>query len=139
MFDVSASPHTYGPGGAYSFFSGKDAARAFASGCFKEDLTWDLRGLEEMFITGKDKEDDDKEMAEIERLERDGGMESRVRYLRKRRDSRRKEAWKQVVKAVDYWDKFFRNHDKYFYVGKVVHPDLTGEPVRKLCNANKKP
>lgn len=47
VYDVSASPHTYGPGGSYSFFSGKDASRAFITGCFQQDLTYDLRGLED--------------------------------------------------------------------------------------------
>jgi len=36
----------YGPGGAYGFFSGKAAARAFVTGCFKDDLTHDIRGLD---------------------------------------------------------------------------------------------
>lgn len=47
VFDVSARPDVYGPLGAYRFFSGRDAARAFATGCFASDLTHDLRGLSE--------------------------------------------------------------------------------------------
>lgn len=47
VFDVSARRDVYGPIGAYSFFSGRDAARAFATGCFASDLTHDLRGLNE--------------------------------------------------------------------------------------------
>ena len=46
MYDVSANRRMYGPGGGYGFFSGKDAARAFVTGCFKEDLTHDIRGLD---------------------------------------------------------------------------------------------
>lgn len=45
MYDVSANRRFYGPGGGYAFFSGKDAARAFVTGCFKDDLTHDIRGL----------------------------------------------------------------------------------------------
>ncbi|RPA97269.1 cytochrome b5 [Choiromyces venosus 120613-1] len=139
VFDVSASPQTYGPGGSYGFFSGRDASRAFVSGCFKDDLTWDLRGLEEMYITGDLRAEDDKEISEILRLESTGENDSRVRYLKKRRDKRRKEAWQKVEKAISHWENFFKNHEKYFYVGKVVHPDLSETPVRELCKGNKKP
>ncbi|ORY16471.1 hypothetical protein BCR34DRAFT_622406 [Clohesyomyces aquaticus] len=50
IYDVSASPQTYGPGGSYHFFAGRDAARAFLTGCFQEDLTPDLRGVEMMYM-----------------------------------------------------------------------------------------
>ncbi|KAF9326544.1 hypothetical protein BG006_010038 [Podila minutissima] len=33
------------PGGGYGFFSGKDASRAYTTGCFQTHLTHDLRGL----------------------------------------------------------------------------------------------
>ena len=46
VYDVSANRRLYGPGGGYEFFAGKDAARAFVTGCFKEDLTHDIRGLD---------------------------------------------------------------------------------------------
>ena len=46
VYDVSANRRLYGPGGGYGFFAGKDAARAFVTGCFKEDLTHDVRGLD---------------------------------------------------------------------------------------------
>lgn len=46
VYDVSANPLTYGPGGPYHFFAGRDAARAFHTGCFQTDLTWDVRGLD---------------------------------------------------------------------------------------------
>ncbi|KAK4047751.1 hypothetical protein OIV83_005259 [Microbotryomycetes sp. JL201] len=47
VFDVSSGngPSTYGPGGSYHHFAGKDAARAYVTGCFKTHLTHDLRGL----------------------------------------------------------------------------------------------
>lgn len=47
VYDVSASPELYGPGGSYSFFSGKDGARAYITGCFQTHLTHDLRGIPE--------------------------------------------------------------------------------------------
>lgn len=46
VYDVSANRRVYGPGGGYGFFAGKDAARAFVTGCFKDDLTHDVRGLD---------------------------------------------------------------------------------------------
>lgn len=48
VYDVTASPSTYGPKGNYAFFSGRDSARAFVTGCFDkgDEFTHDLRGLE---------------------------------------------------------------------------------------------
>lgn len=48
VYDVSRSRAVYGPKGTYGFFSGKDGARAFVTGCFnKEDeFTYDLRELD---------------------------------------------------------------------------------------------
>lgn len=48
IYDVTASPQIYGPKGPYKFFSGKDAARAFVTGCFQKEneFTHDLRGLD---------------------------------------------------------------------------------------------
>ncbi|XP_062815700.1 neuferricin [Anolis carolinensis] len=46
VFDVSSGRRHYGPGGAYSFFAGRDASRAFATGDFSPSgLTDDLAGL----------------------------------------------------------------------------------------------
>ncbi|ORX89194.1 cytochrome b5, partial [Basidiobolus meristosporus CBS 931.73] len=45
VYDVTPGKEFYGKGGGYGFFSGRDASRAFATGCFKEHLTYDLRGL----------------------------------------------------------------------------------------------
>lgn len=45
IFDVTAGRPYYGKGGGYSFFSGRDASRAYTTGCFQTHLTHDLRGL----------------------------------------------------------------------------------------------
>jgi predicted heme/steroid binding protein len=45
VFDVTAGKMYYGKDGGYKFFSGKDAARAYITGCFETHLTHDLRGL----------------------------------------------------------------------------------------------
>ncbi|KAG2179859.1 hypothetical protein INT43_003645, partial [Umbelopsis isabellina] len=52
VFDVTKGRGWYAPGGSYSFFAGRDAARAYATGCFKEHLTHDLRGLGENQLKG---------------------------------------------------------------------------------------
>lgn len=91
VFDVSSRPDTYGPLGSYRFFSGKDAARAFATGCFKTDLTHDLRGL------------DEAELA-----------------------------------AVESWQRFFADSSRYWHVGFVAHPPLTGDPPAP-CRRPSKP
>lgn len=47
VFDVSKGAKHYGKGGAYSFFAGRDATRAYVTGCFEEHcLTGDLSGLD---------------------------------------------------------------------------------------------
>lgn len=48
VYDVSNGRSIYGPGGSYSFFSGRDSARAFTTGCFNkpDEFTYDLRGLD---------------------------------------------------------------------------------------------
>ncbi|KAK9352621.1 cytochrome b5-like heme/steroid binding domain-containing protein [Lipomyces doorenjongii] len=46
VYDVTENSRTYGPGGPYNHFAGRDAARAFVTGCFTTDLTHDLRGLD---------------------------------------------------------------------------------------------
>ncbi|TIA91059.1 hypothetical protein E3P99_01219 [Wallemia hederae] len=45
VFDVTANPRIYGPGGMYHAAVAKDAARAFVTNCFKDQPTNDLRGL----------------------------------------------------------------------------------------------
>ena len=52
VYDVSAGRDSYyGPGGSYSFFAGRDGARAFVTGCFSpEHVVPDLAGAEEVFL-----------------------------------------------------------------------------------------
>ncbi|GJJ78147.1 membrane-associated progesterone receptor component [Entomortierella parvispora] len=45
VFDVTAGRPYYAKGGGYGFFSGRDASRAYSTGCFQTHLTHDLRGL----------------------------------------------------------------------------------------------
>ncbi|CAG8441827.1 9444_t:CDS:2 [Acaulospora morrowiae] len=45
VFDVTAGKQYYGKDSGYNFFAGRDASRAYLTGCFKTHLTHDLRGL----------------------------------------------------------------------------------------------
>lgn len=45
VFDVSSQRGIYGPGGSYSYLSGKDCARAFATNCLNQQ-TFDIRDIE---------------------------------------------------------------------------------------------
>ncbi|KAI9730082.1 MAG: hypothetical protein M1834_006074 [Cirrosporium novae-zelandiae] len=126
IYDVSASPHTYGPTGSYHFFAGRDATRAYVTGCFSTDLTPDIRGVEEMFMPLDDPDEEEQ-------------ISSRERKLR--REKERRVAREMVKKSVGGWEKFFRNGKGgvYFEVGRVVDAD-EGEwgEVRELCeNAQK--
>ncbi|KAL3448677.1 cytochrome b5-like heme/steroid binding domain-containing protein [Aspergillus insuetus] len=126
IFDVSANPGMYGPGGSYHFFAGRDATRAFVTGCFQEDLTDDLTGVEEMFIPI----DEPEELEKLSSGERKKRREQDVRLARKR-----------IEKQVNHWVGFFGNHKKYFEVGRVVKDDSVKdeqERKRELCEAAKK-
>ncbi|GKZ61621.1 hypothetical protein AnigIFM49718_008341 [Aspergillus niger] len=105
IYDVSANPLVYGAGGHYNFFTGRDATRAFVTGCFKEDLTPDMRGVEEMFIPIDDPEEEKR-------------LSSGERKVRREQDYRI--ARQRIHKAVAHWMGFFANHKKYYEVGKVV-------------------
>ncbi|KAL8711247.1 MAG: hypothetical protein Q9220_004392 [cf. Caloplaca sp. 1 TL-2023] len=118
VYDVSASPHLYGPGGAYHSFAGKDATRAFVTGCFDTDLTGDLRGVEEMFIPIDDPEE---------------VVSSTVRKVRREQEVRL--ARKKVESVVAGWRGMFDGGKggRYFWVGGV---DRRGEgwgERRGLC------
>ncbi|PRT55313.1 Membrane-associated progesterone-binding protein 4 [Wickerhamiella sorbophila] len=81
VYDVTSKPETYGKLGGYNIFAGRDAARAFGTGCFQTDLTHDLRNLDP-----------------------------------------------DTLRAIRGWQKFFENHSKYWFIGYVNHPPLTGPP-----------
>jgi hypothetical protein len=119
---VSASPQTYGPGGGYAFFAGRDASRGFLTGCFQEDLTPDLRGVEEMYIPI----DDPNET--LTRAEQ---------KIRRERDVRL--AKKQIAGTLGHWEDVFsgKTGRPYFFAGTIKREEgwLEKLPKRPLCAA----
>ena len=96
------------------------------TGCFQEDLNPDMAGVEEMFIPVEDVDPEEEGLSSGERKTR------RVKEL--------KDAKAQVRAKVEHWENFFRNHQKYFEVGKIVGvmPKNPDEPKRELCEHAKK-
>jgi predicted heme/steroid binding protein len=118
IFDVSAGRHTYGPGGSYSVFAGRDATRAFVTGCFLEDTTDDMRGAELIYVPV----DDDEEVI--------SSAERKTRAERERREARKK-----VQQEIQKWEDFYRNSKKYFEVGKLVGRGKHDGPPPELCES----
>lgn len=108
----------------YGFFSGKDASRAFITGCFDTDLTPDMRGIEEMYIP---LEDENEEVSKGE--------------LKKRRERDVRVAKEKVRQGIEGWARVFKGETgkNYFEVGKVKREEgwLEKMPVRELCEKAK--
>ncbi|KXX79942.1 Membrane-associated progesterone-binding protein 4 [Madurella mycetomatis] len=121
IYDVSSNPRTYGPGGSYHYFAGCDAARAYVTGCFAEDRTPDMRGVEEMFMP-LDDPTVDRHWSKAE--------------LAQMKAKEREEAERKVHEGLLHWVNFFKNSDKYDFVGYVKRPEgwPGTEPVRRLCD-----
>ncbi|KAJ5998070.1 hypothetical protein N7499_005550 [Penicillium canescens] len=121
IYDVSENRMIYGPGGSYNFFAGRDATRAFVTGCFKDDLTADIRGVETMFVPVEDVVDE--------------ALTSAQKKIRRERELRAAKA--KVEATVKRWQGFFANHKKYFEVGRVVDGTVDGEEW-PLCESAEK-
>jgi predicted heme/steroid binding protein len=135
IYDVSASPQTYGPGGSYHFFAGRDAARAFLTGCFAEDAVPDLRGVERMFmpVDPEDKADATSEVIEA--------AKSRKKLSKAEEKNRRAQELRQakvkMVQGLESWHALFRG-DKgkpYFRAGSIKRPSGWEKylPEKPLC------
>lgn len=122
IYDVTLGRNFYGPGGSYSFFAGHDASRAFVTTCFDSDINPDTRGTELMFTP--------KDNPEIDSVYTSG-------ELKKKKEQERRNAQKEVYKALKHWVDFFENSPKYRKVGTVKRPkdwSLDGlGPVKPLC------
>lgn len=120
IYDVSNGRHIYGPGGSYHFFAGVDAARGFVTGCFADDRTPDLRGVETMFLPLDDPETDAHWSAEELQALRAKELET---------------AHEKANKALSHWVGFFANSKKYSKVGYVKREEgwLEKQPLKELC------
>ncbi|KAK4102488.1 cytochrome b5 [Parathielavia hyrcaniae] len=120
IYDVSSNTRTYGPGGSYHYFAGCDAARAYVTGCFAEDRTPDIRGVEDMFLPLDDPAVDRHWSAQ---------------ELEEMRGREREAALKKVDDALRHWAEFFRKKPEYEFVGYVRMPEgwPDTEPRRPLC------
>ncbi|KAM0426946.1 hypothetical protein ACHAPT_007844 [Fusarium lateritium] len=120
IYDVSNGRRMYGPGGSYSNFAATDAARAFVTGCFSEDRTADLRGMEEAFLPLDDPETDahwsPEELAAL-----------KAKELAEAKD--------HAHKALLHWVNFFANSKKYSKYGYVSREEgwLEKEEPKVLC------
>jgi hypothetical protein len=120
IYDVSANRRTYGPGGSYHMFAGTDAARGFVTGCFREDRTADLRGVEAMHLPADDPAVDSLYSAEA------------LAALKERELA---EAREKVHDQLSHWVNFFARSPKYARVGTVKRDRdwLDKEPRKTLC------
>jgi predicted heme/steroid binding protein len=126
IYDVSSNPKTYGPGGSYHFFAGRDAARAYLTGCFQEDQTPDLRGVEMMYMPIDPPEGPTPGTKKLTKGE-----------LKNRHAQELRKARKQVKDGLEHWHILFRG-DKgkpYHKVGEVKREKgwLEKLPRRELC------
>ena len=144
IYDVSANPTTYGPGGSYHFFAGRDAARAFLTGCFMEDRTPDLRGVEMMYMPRDPDPSKPEEAEAAARIaeERRGGKKLSKTELKNRQEQELRKARKQVRDGLEHWHQLFRGDKQkpYFRVGEVVREKewLEKLPKRELCEQAEK-
>jgi predicted heme/steroid binding protein len=125
IYDVSSGRRIYGDGGSYNHFAGVDASRAYVTGCFAEDRTPDMRGVEEMFIPVDNPEIDSH------------WTPQELEEMRKQEIEQAKE---KAHKALKHWVDFFDKHEKYIKVGYVQREPGWLEKLekRELCTAAQK-
>lgn len=140
IYDVSSSPQTYGPGGSYHFFAGRDAARAFLTGCFVEDAVPDLRGVERMFVPVDPEEKPEATVQEIEKAKARKPLtkgEIKNRSAQEVRLARQK-----MVQGLESWHALFSGAKgkPYFKAGEVRRPKGWEKllPERPLCEQAEK-
>lgn len=134
---MSAGREIYGPQGSYHVFAGKDAARGFITGCFAEDATPDLRGVEWTYMPAEiaNPEFPIEEQGEGKGMKEDGAMKNRRAVeLRKAR--------REVQETLQGWAATFRGETgkDYFEVGRVKREPgwLEKLPKRRLCDVAQK-
>ena len=156
IYDVSASPSFYGPGGNYHHLTARDASRAWVSECWdsEDQLTWRMDGIEQMFMPRYLDEELEKVskggapdlnlgglMDMLPREQIAGIAENAVKRLgtvsaeqkAARRKHDRLEAEQKVHDALAHWAGFFANNPKYEAIGQVVLDHKATPKPPKLC------
>lgn len=153
IYDVSASPTFYGPGGHYHHFVGRDATRAWVTECWDsaDQLTWRMDGVEKMFTPRYMDEELEKAKAGGD-VDLDlGGMIGRDHLIymadvalqrlgtvtdsqkAKRREDDEKEAKQKVHDTLAHWKDFFAKNGKYKAVGTVEYDEDGTPPPPAFC------
>jgi hypothetical protein len=125
IYDVSSNPHTYGPGGPYNVFAGRDATRGFVTGCFADDNVPDYRGVEWTFVP--------RDVPRFEEMSDELLGEEKSRY----RQEMLAKAHEGVEETIRHWAKMFRGETgkDYFEVGYVERDreEMARRPLLELC------
>jgi hypothetical protein len=95
------------------------------TGCFAEDRTADMRGVEAMFLPLDDPAVD-RHWSKAQ--------------LAEMREAEMAEARRKVDEGLSHWVNFFKKSDKYHFVGYVKRAEgwPGTEPVRGLCEQAQK-
>jgi len=133
IFDVSSGRGFYGPGGHYGHFAGRDATRAWVTECVdKEYLTWDMKGVEKMFLPKWMDEEMEEAALGLSKEKMINALGDQARALvdkfgkvsekekAKRREEDAEDVRKGIEQAMGHWMNFFKNSPKYKEVGVVV-------------------
>lgn len=155
IFDVSASPAFYGPGGHYHHFVGRDATRGWLTECWdsEDQLTWRMDGVESMFLP-KYLDEELEKAAEGEGMaDLDIGMVSSEHVMKLAKEAARKlgkvseaekakrrvedevEAKQKVHDTLAHWIRFFENNAKYSTVGSVIYDHENSKAPPEICEA----
>ena len=156
IFDVSASPAFYGPGGHYHHFVGKEATRAWITECWDSDdqFTWRMEGVEVIYMAkyldeqmeaaaSGDYNDpslnvlgslpgDQLTVMAKKVTEKFGKVTAAEKKARRVED--KKEAEAKVQETLAHWIGFFSGNAKYKVVGTVIRDESRPEPP-KPCEA----
>lgn len=159
IFDVSASPAFYGPGGHYHHFVGQDATRAWVTECWDEpeQFTWRMDDVDVMFKpkwldeqlenVGRGVYEDGlddigglpegmvTEMAK-KAMERFGTVTDKEKAKRRKED--KEVALAKTKETLEHWVKFFSDNPKYKQVGEVIRDESRPAPPKPCAEAMKK-